>query len=140
MILTVHKIKDVWRHGKVAATLFLDVQGTFPNMVKEQLLHNMCMRRVPKCFTDIVSLSLTSRMTSLKFDNYMSDPILLDNGTMQGDPLSINYYVFYNAPLIKTAIGNDELSPGFVDDSMALAIGNTLAECHDKLKDMMETS
>ena len=50
----------------------------------------------------------------------------------------MNYYAFYNAPLIETAVGNDKLSPGFVDDSMVLAIGNTLAECHIKLKDMME--
>ena len=81
MILTVHKIKDAWRRGKVAATLFLDVQGAFLNTVKEQLIHNMCMRRVPKCFTDIVSLSLTGCSTLLKFDDYISDPILLDNGT-----------------------------------------------------------
>ena len=50
----------------------------------------------------------------------------------------MNYYFFYNAPLINTAIGNDELSPGFVDDSMMLAIGDMLAQCHDKLRDMME--
>ena len=31
MLLVVHKIKDAWRHGKVAAVLFLDVQGAFPN-------------------------------------------------------------------------------------------------------------
>ena len=29
-----HKIKDAWRAGKVAAALFLDVQGTFTNTVK----------------------------------------------------------------------------------------------------------
>ena len=50
----------------------------------------------------------------------------------------MNYYSFYNAPLIEMAQGNDKLSPGFVDDSMVLAISNTLAECHEKLKDMME--
>jgi len=47
-------------------------------------------------------------------------------------------YGFYNAPLIETASSVDELSPGFVDDSMMLAIGDTLADCHAKLKDMME--
>ena len=26
MMLTVHKIKDAWRHGKVAVVLFLDMQ------------------------------------------------------------------------------------------------------------------
>ena len=57
---------------------------------------------------------------------------------MQGDPSSMNYYTFYNTPLINTAIGSDELSPGFIDDSMVLAIGDTLAQCHEILKDMME--
>ena len=96
------------------------------------------MRRVPKCFTDIVDLSLTGRSTVLKFDDYISDPIPLLNGTTQGDPSSMNYYAFYNAPLIETATGVNELSPGFVDDSMMLAIGDTLAQCHIGLKDMME--
>ena len=36
MLLMVHKIKDTWRRGKVAAALFLDIQGAFPNTVKEQ--------------------------------------------------------------------------------------------------------
>ena len=35
---------DAWRKGKMAATLFLDVQGAFPNIVKDQLIHNMQMR------------------------------------------------------------------------------------------------
>ena len=39
---------------------------------------------------------------------------------------------------METATSDDELSPGFVDDSMVLAIGDTLEKCHTKLKDMME--
>jgi hypothetical protein len=45
---------------------------------------------------------------------------------------------FYNAPLIETISSPDELSPGFVDDSMKLAVSDTLEDCHVKLKDMME--
>ena len=96
------------------------------------------MRRVPKCFTDIISLLLTGRSTVLKFDNFISNPIPLLNSTTQGDPSSMNYYAFYNAPLIKTTIGDNELSLGFVGDSMVLAIGDLLAQCHEGLKDMME--
>jgi hypothetical protein len=48
------------------------------------------------------------------------------------------FHSFYNVPLLETARGCDELSPGFVDDSMMLVIGNGLEECHEKLKDMME--
>jgi len=41
VLFITHKIKDAWRQGKVAAALFLDVQGAFPNTVKDQLIHNM---------------------------------------------------------------------------------------------------
>jgi len=50
----------------------------------------------------------------------------------------MSHFGFYNAPLIETASSDDELSPGFVYDSMMLAIGDMLEECHVKLKDMME--
>jgi ribonuclease HI len=138
MLLVVHRIKNAWRRGKVAAALFLDVQGAFPNTVKEQLIHNMRMRRIPKCFTDLVTLSLTGRTTRLKFDNFVSDSIHVDNGTTQGDPSSMSHFGFYNALLIETTSSEDEFSPGFVDNSMMLAIGDSLTQCHARLKDMME--
>ena len=74
----------------------------------------------------------------IKFDDYISDPMPLVNGTTQGVLSSMLYYSFYNAPLIKIASSNDELSPGFIDNSMILAIGNTIRQYHGKLKDMME--
>jgi hypothetical protein len=138
MLLVVDHIKGAWRAGKVAAALFLDVQGAFPNTVKDQLIHNMKMRRVPSCFIDLTALKLTGRLTWLCFNDYTSGSIPLDNGTTQGDPDSMLLYGFYNAPLIETAASSDELSPGFVDDSMMLAIGDSLTDCHAKLKDMME--
>ena len=134
MMLVSHKIKDAWRSGKVAAALFLDVQGAFPNTVKEQVIHNMRAWRVPECFINITRASLTGRSTCLKFYNYLSGPLPLDNGTTQRDPSSMLYYLFYNAPLISTASSDDELSPGFVDDSMMLAISNSLRQCHKKVK------
>ena len=138
MLLVSHRIKDAWRSKKVAAALFLDVQGVFPNTVKERLIHNMKMRHVPKCFTELTERMLTGRSTRLRFDDFLSSPIPLLNGTTQGDPSSMLYYSFYNAPLLETVVGQDELSPGFVDNSMMLAVGDSLAECHGKLKDMME--
>jgi len=81
MLLVAHHIKDTWRSKKVAAALFLNVQGVFPNMVKDQLIHNMRMRQVPKCFTDLAECMLTGRFTCLRFDDYISDLIPLYNGT-----------------------------------------------------------
>jgi len=140
MLLVSHRIKEAWRGKKVVAALFLNVQGAFPNTVKEQLIHNMRMRHVPKCFTDLADRMLSGRSTRLQFDDYISDPIPLINSTTQGDPSSMLFYSFYNAPLLETAKGRNELSLGFVDDSMMLAVGNNLVECHEKLKDMMERS
>jgi hypothetical protein len=118
--------------------LFLDIQGAFPNMVKVQLIHSMCMRSIPKCFTDIALLFLIGCTTKLKFNNFMFEPFPLVNGTTQGDPSSMCYYSFYNAPLIETATSEDKLSLGFVNNSMMLAIGDTLEHCHEKLKEMIE--
>ena len=56
----------------------------------------------------------------------------------KGDLSSMLYYSFYNMPLIEVASSSDKLSLRFVDDSMMLAIGNTIEECHLKLKDIME--
>ena len=138
MLLVTHKIKDTWRRDKTAAALFQDVQGAFLNMVKEQLVHNMHMQQVPECFINIVNVSLTGRTMHLKFDDFVSEPVLLNNGTTQGDPSSMFYYTFYNVLLIEVASSSNKLSSGFVDDSMMLAIGDTIEECHVKLKDMME--
>ena len=101
MLLVTHKIKDVWRKGETVAALFLDVQGAFLNTVKEQLVHNMHIRRVPDCFIDIVNHSLTGHTTHLKFDDFFSEPIPLDIGMTQCDLSYMLYYSFYNMPLVK---------------------------------------
>lgn len=41
MLLMTHTIKEAWRNKRVASALFVNVQGAFPNVVKEVLLHNM---------------------------------------------------------------------------------------------------
>ena len=87
---------------------------------------------------DLISLKLTDCSTWIHFDDYTSGPILINNGTIQDDPDSMLLYGFYNAPLIKTANSPDELSLGFVDDSMMSAIGDVLSDCHVKLKNIME--
>lgn len=138
MHLIVSKIKDAWRAGKVASVLFLDVQAAFPNTVKARLLHNMKSRRVPEPYIRLFDKMLSDRKTQLRFDDYLSDPIHITNGTTQGCPLSMLLYAFYNADLIDVAKGKDELASGFVDDCAFVTVGDTLDITHDMLKDMME--
>ncbi|KNZ74351.1 hypothetical protein J132_07209 [Termitomyces sp. J132] len=48
--MVVSRIKDAWCSGHIAAALFLDVQGAFPNTVGDRLIHNMCKCGVPNCY------------------------------------------------------------------------------------------
>lgn len=139
MHLITHRIKKAWRSGKVASALFLDVQGAFPNTVPDRLIHNMRKKGVPSRYIQLARQMLTNRRTQLRFDDYSSDWISIDNGTTQGCPLSMIFYSFYNAPLLLTAHPNSsvEASIGFVDDAMFLAIADTLADAHRVLADMM---
>jgi hypothetical protein len=138
--LLTYKVKEAWRNGKVASALFLDVQGAFPNVVKEVLLHNMRLRGVPTVCTDIIDLMLTGRSTRLSFDDYISEIINIVNGNNQGCPLSMILYAFYNCPLIEIAKqpSKKELVLGFVDDVGLLAIGHDFTETHHTLREMME--
>ena len=45
--LVVSRVKDAWRAGKVTSALFLNIQASFPNTVKDHLLHNMRSCCVP---------------------------------------------------------------------------------------------
>ena len=108
MLLLTHTIKESWRQGKVASVLFLDVQGAFPNIVKEVLIHNMRARSVPAQYVRLIELMLTGRKTKLSFDNFLSDFIEINNGNNQGCPLSMLNYAFYNASLLEIALPDDK--------------------------------
>ncbi|KAG5731524.1 hypothetical protein E4T56_gene5479 [Termitomyces sp. T112] len=142
MHLVVSRIKDAWCSGNVVTALFLDVQGAFPNTVKDCLIHNMRERGVPTCYVQLAECMLTGQRTKLRFDDFISDWISITNGTTQGCPLSMLYYTFYNAPLIQAACLNSksELTSGFVDDVMFLAMAKSLTETHEIIRDIMERS
>ena len=137
MHLLTNTIKQSWRAGKVTAVLFLDIEGAFPNAVPPQLEHNMRKRGVPKKIVGFIHNMLRGRETSLKFDGYTSDPIKIDNGIGQGDPLSMVMYQFYNADLLDIPKEEGESAIAYVDDTLMLATANNFQEAHDKLASMM---
>ena len=109
MHLLTYKINGAWRKGKVAAVLFLDVEGAFPNAVQTKLIHNLRKRGVPTKLINFAAGMLDGRVTNLKFDDYTSAPIPIDNGIGQGDPLSMALYQFYNTDILD--IPNVKTSP-----------------------------
>ena len=132
-----YKIKEAWRRKKVVSVLFLDIEGAFPNAVNEKLLRNMKRRRVPTKLIQFTENLLRNRTTKLKFDDFTSTEICLDNGIGQGDPISMVLYQFYNADLIDIPDGNNEAAMAYVDDAILIATGTNFIETHKTLSDMM---
>ena len=120
----------------MAAVLFLDIEGAFPNAITERLLHNLRMRQLPEPYVCFIERMLTNRCTRLCFDGFTSDWVAIDNGIVQGDPLSMLLYLFYNADLIM-APKKEEAMIAYVDDTSYYAEGVDFGEVYDKLRDMM---
>ena len=137
MHLLAYKIKGAWRKREVAAVLFLDIEGAFPNAVPLRLVHNMKRRGIPAKLANFIYEMLQNRATALRFDDYTTDPIEISNGIGQGDPLSMALYQFYNADILDVPKGPDESAVAYVDDALLIATAKTFTEAHHKLTKMM---
>ena len=135
--LLVDSIKVAWRRKQVASVLFLDVEGAFPNVVKEQLLHNLHKKRMPDTYMAIINNMLTNRQNRLKFDDLESEWFQLDNGIVQGNPLSMMLYLYYNADMLEIPHGKDEMCLGYVDDLAIVAFTRMFEGTHELLTNML---
>ncbi|KIK40533.1 hypothetical protein CY34DRAFT_29002, partial [Suillus luteus UH-Slu-Lm8-n1] len=96
----------------------------------------MRMRRIPGDIVNFTERVLTDHKTQLKFDDYTSAWIPINNGIGQGDPLSMILYIIYSLDLVniaKKCRGNEslkELTLAFVDDTALIAIGNNFEATH----------
>jgi hypothetical protein len=61
--------------------------------VPTKLIHNLRKQGIPGKYVDFVRGMLSDRSTALKFNGYTLDPIKIDNGIGQGDPLSMVMYL-----------------------------------------------
>ena len=135
--LLVDSVKAAWRRKQVASVLFLDVEGAFPNVVKERLLHNLCKRQIPDAYVAIINNMLTNRWNQLKFDDFKSEWFQLDNGIIQGDPLSMMLYLYYNVDMLEIPHRKEEMCLGYVDDLAIVAFVRMFEGTHKLLLDML---
>ena len=137
VLLVSHKIKNVWRQGNVTSILFLDVEGAFLNAIPSRLVHNLRKRHIPRKYTEFIAGMLKGRYTSLKFNDYISENIHIDDGIGQGDPLSMVLYQFYNADLFDIPVMTSEAAIVYVDDALILATAKNFETTHQMLTQMI---
>ena len=133
----IYRVKDAWRKKQLTSVLFLDIEGAFPNTVNERLILNLSKRGVPCRIVNFVEDLLRNRTTKLKFNDYKSSEIKINNGIGQGDPLSMILYQYYNADLLNIPSDPSEAAAAYVDDAILITITKTFEETHQKLEDMM---
>jgi hypothetical protein len=131
-------IKDAWRKGRVASTLFLDVKGAFPSVDINCLIHNMRRRGIPKEYTDWMRHRLENRCTTLIFDNHETATFMVENRLDQGDPYSGISYLVYNSDLLDIpSLDLGEQTLLFVDDAVLIITGEDFSDTHNKLRNIM---
>jgi hypothetical protein len=135
--MLMYTIKDTWCKKQVVSVLFLDIEGVFPNTVNERLIHNLKMWRVLTKIVEFIHNMLRERFTALKFNDFISDRIALDNGIGQGDPLSMALYQYYNADLIDIPARASEAVAVYVDNAILIASASNFMQADNILADMM---
>lgn len=138
LMLSTQWIYEKWRQKLVVSALFLDIQGAYPNVVVPLLIHEMRKRGIPKVYTDWTLTKLTGRKTTLRFDDFISQPFDVINGEDQGCPASTVWYGFYNAGLVDPSDDIDEMKSAFIDDTQMMVAGPSFEANNAKLANMMQ--
>jgi hypothetical protein len=132
-----YKIKDAWHKKQVVSVLFLDI-GAFPNVVHKRLMHNLKTWKVPAKIAEFICNMLKDHSTALRFDDYVSESLALDNGIGQDDPLSMALYQYYNAGLLDILKDLNEAAAAYVDDAILITTASNFDQAHEILADMMK--
>jgi hypothetical protein len=135
--LLVDKVHNAWRNKRKVSVLSLDIEGAFPNAMRDRLLYNMRKRRVPEALVNHVKLMLTGQRTRLKFGDYTSRWFDIQNGIPQGDPLSMILYLFYSADFYDIKMNKRGCTIGFVDDKLVVVEGDSLETNVKQLEEFM---
>ena len=133
------KIYEAWNCGeKVASLLLLDVSGAFDNVSHKRLLHNLRKRRIDEKIVRWIASALQERYTTIIVDGFKSVRYKLTTGIPQGSNYSPILYLFYNADLIDSCTGLENITTtGFIDDAAILACGSTTEESCRRLEDAL---
>jgi hypothetical protein len=120
----VQQIHATWQNKDGVATLLpLDMTGIFDEVVPARRLRNMREWKIPGCIVKWVGRFISNRTTTFCLPGYNTNAFPTLTSISQGSPLSLIFFLFYNANFIDAY--NLPTSPasgiGFVNNEKALA-------------------
>lgn len=127
-------IHTAWKDQRVASVLLLDVSRAFDNVFHKRLLHNLRKRKIGGAIAKWIESFVSQRATTLKLPDHSED-FVINTGIPQGSPLSPILYLFYNLDLLDwcTNQAYNTHAPGYIDDLVVIATGNSEEETCAKL-------
>lgn len=119
--------KNQWAKGRYVGALLVDVKADFPTVNPTRLVDTLQRQGFCASLTNLISLYLNGRSTTIAFGDYESGPKRLDIGLPQGSPLSVILYILYNTSLLTQASDMQDTSfLGLVDDVAFLTAEKSL--------------
>ena len=113
MEAAVHVVQDVFQHDETEAALLLDATNAFNTLNRATALHNI--RFICPSLSTIL-VNIYKAPTQLFIDG---ESLLSQEGTTQGDPLTIQMYTLATVPLIRR-LPDSVTQVWYADDATAL--------------------
>ena len=94
-----HDIEAAHNHGLVTTSLTIDIKGFFDYVNHNKLTSIMCRKWIPLPMVKWVSSFLSNREAAICLDGRISDSRPVENGILQGLPISPTLSILYASPV-----------------------------------------
>ena len=94
-----HDIEAACNHGLVTTSLTIDIKGFFDYVNHNKLTSIMRRKRIPLPMVKWVSSFLSNREAAICLDGRISDSRPIENGILQGSPISPALSILYASPV-----------------------------------------
>ena len=127
------RISEIWTQEKIASLFLFDVAGAFDKISHTRILASLRARRIDSRIVRWMASFLSNRTTELQIPGYRTESRPIDIEILQGSPLLLILFLFYNAEILERCEGEKRQgisATGFIDDIAILVSGeNTEESC-----------
>ena len=136
LYLIYKQIYAAWRSGcPVASLLTVDIQGIYNNINHPRLLYNLRKCRISTRIVNWIILFLTNRHTAIALQEDTIEKNNIQCGIVQGLPLLLILYLFYNTDLLElSGLEYCLIIVGYIDNICILVWKNTIPENYYRLR------